>query len=205
MKALGVIAILILLASTAWFGVKNAEIQRELETMRDTLGSLRIQQQALFDNYDRDVFKRIGESYLTANDTTIEAHRITFDNGRICALLRLELRPDSFIRAVFKKFTYKNPLTGEGKDSLYVVSNPKIDFAVLQQFKAKLTQLEFPAAATDDNILCCFGGGTLSWEAVEKTGTRYRFSTFCRQSEQFAEACEFLLRHVGDDYLKQKF
>jgi hypothetical protein len=205
MKALSVIAILTLLASTAWFGVKNAESERELEAMRDTLGSLRIKQQTFFDNYDRDVFKRIGESNLSANDTLIETHRITFDNGRFCALLRLEVKPDNSLRTVFKKFTYKNPLTGEGKDSLHVVSNPKIDFTTLQQFKAKLTQLEFPAAAVDDNILCCFGGGTMTWEAVEKSGTRYRFSTYCRQSEQFAEACEFLLRQVDDDYLKQKF
>lgn len=205
MKVLSIVAILILLASTTWLGVKNGETERELEAVRDTLGSLRIKQQALFDNYDRDVFKRIGESNLSANDTLIETHRITFDNGRFCVLLRLEVKPDNSLRTVFKKFTYKNPLTGEGKDSLYVVSNPKIDFAALQQFKAKLAQIEFPAAAVDDNILCCFGGGTMTWEAVEKTGTRYRFSTFCRQSEQFAEACEFLLRQAADDYFKQKF
>jgi len=204
MKALSVVAILILLASTAWFGVKNAEMQRELETVRDTLGSLRIQQQ--IPSIYNIGLQKIGELNFDISDTVLEMHRIVGNDSRQCFLLRIEVGLDSSVHAVFKKFTLEHPLTKEGKDSVFLTTTPKINFADFQQFKAKLSQLEFTKAVVDDtNILCCFGGGTLSWEAVEKTGTRYRFSTFCRQSEQFAEACEFLLRHVGDDYLKQKF
>lgn len=203
MKAFSIATILVLLAATMWFGVKNAETRRELEAVRDTLYSLKIQQPYLFDGHNKGVLEKVGELYLDINDTIIEAHRITIKYGRNCALLRLEVKSDSSVYAVFKKFTYKNPLTGEGEDSLYVVSNPEIDLIALQQFKVKLTEIEFPAAVGNNDILCCLGGGTLSWEAVMHPSVRYRFSTFCGQSLQFSEACEFLLRQMGDEYFKQ--
>jgi hypothetical protein len=66
-----------------------------------------------------------------------------------------------------------------------------------------LTQSDLLDETRANNIMCCFGGGTLSWEAYLEDGNRHYFSTFCRESAQFTDGCEFMLRKVDDKDLKK--
>jgi hypothetical protein len=66
-----------------------------------------------------------------------------------------------------------------------------------------LTQSDLLDETRANHIMCCFGDGTLSWEAYLEDGNRHYFSTFCRESAQFTDGCEFMLRKVDDKDLKK--
>ncbi|HRI61678.1 MAG TPA: hypothetical protein PK228_18190 [Saprospiraceae bacterium] len=203
MKTLSIATILVLLATTTWFGVKNVETERTLQIVSDTLYSLRSQQENLLFRDKAMIFQKIAEPNLEVNDSMVETHRISAFYGRMNYTLRLVVKPDSSIHAVLKQYTRKNPLTGEGEDVLLKVSDPKISFAVFQQFKDKLYLIKFPEAAIDVDYICCFGG-TFLWEAAAQPSKKYRFRTHCHQPTQFTEACIFLLRAANDSDLNQR-
>lgn len=202
MRTVITVILLALIATSAWLGVKNARTERELAVVRDTLYSLRIAQKPVAD-MEMSVMEKVGESYLMLNDSVVEIHRISGNDGFRHFLFRIEVNPDGRLRTALRKFSAKNPLTGEGLDSLFSVTHPKIEAAVFQEFKDKLAQIKLTEAAVEDKyVLCCFGGGYLTWEAVYPANMQFRFDTYCRRSEPFAEVCEFLLRHTGDPDFK---
>ena len=203
MRTAAIAALLALIATSAWLGVKNARTERELAVVRDTLYSLRIAQNPVAD-IEMSVMEKVGESYLVLSDSVVEIHRISGNDGFRHFLFRIEVSRDGRLRTALRKFSAKNPLTGEGRDSLFSVTHPKIEAAVFQEFKNKLAQIKLTEAAIDDtSVLCCFGGGYLIWEAVYPANRQFRFDTYCRMSVPFAEVCEFLLRHTGDPDFKE--
>lgn len=206
MRTAVLVALLALIATSAWLGVKNARTERELAVVRDTLYSLRIAQNPVA-HIQMSVMEKIGEPYLMLNDSVVEAHRISGNYGRWHFLLRIETDRNGALQTTLRTYTLKNPLTGEGQDSLFSVTHPKIEAAVFQEFKDKLARIKLTEAAVDDTLpTCCWGGGYLIWEAVYPASIiGFRFDTYCRKSVPFAEACEFLLRQTGDPEFKHYF
>lgn len=140
----------------------------------------------------------IGEPALEQLDSDTEVHRIWSNLGSRSYVLRLQQETDSTMHYVFKQFTLQNPLTKEGKTVVLKIREGTVSMRVLSDFKARLSRINLPDAALyDRDIMCCFGGGTLHWEARTGDNTRHEFSTFCRHSLAFAEACEALLDQCG--------
>ncbi|HRI62241.1 MAG TPA: hypothetical protein PK228_21015 [Saprospiraceae bacterium] len=205
MRALSIIVLLALLAATFRFGYKNVELQRSLQAVSDTLLSQKIQQQFLTQKSFEELAK-FGERELRKNDSTAETHRIiaNYDISGLF-LLRFELGLDGSIRSVFRKVKIKRPLPSDLKKVEFIIDSAAHDIKLrdIQRFKDKLSQANLLDATLENQLMCCFGGGSLTWEAELADGNRHTFSTYCRQSVQFTEACEFLLEQVDDADLKK--
>ncbi len=199
MRIIGIIFLLALLVATFRLRVENQALKHSLEAVSDTLGSQRIQQQWLEESTLRLMQGWI-EPYLQKKEGVIELHRITAISDGGFFLLQFELRQDRSIEAVFKKVMPEQPFPKDFSkikfthDSAVITLN-LIDFEL---FKDKINQIEFSNATISNHLMCCFGGGTLKWAAILADGNNRNFSTFCRQSAQFAEACEFMLKKVSD-------
>jgi hypothetical protein len=204
MNKISISIIALLALSTMWFGQKNSVLEKRIGLVSDTLNQIKVQQ---FRN------KHIGyvspkldsllqESVLDISDTIKEIHRITCHYGWRHFLIRLELKHDSSVNLTCKRYEYKHPLTNQGIDSLYSVKFQKIDKAKLCNFIEKLSKIEFLGVTIEREIMCCFGGGGIQLESVYASGQRNFYGTFCRTSEQFAEACEYMMRQVDNDELR---
>ena len=149
-------------------------------------------------NYVLEGKKSIGEKPLKLNDTIVEIHRIWSTTGNIHRVLRIEVKPDSSLMSVFKQFTLQNPLTKEGKTEILAKQEQVVSLHNFSTFKEQLSKIKLAEAAiTSDDIMCCFGGGVILWEAKMGNGETYTFSTFCRKSLVFAKTCEALLGECG--------
>jgi hypothetical protein len=204
MRVLVISIILALFGTSLRFGLKNMELKHDLQTVCDTLNSQRIYQQ-LLERKSLESLKRFGEYGIQKEDSITEVHRIiaSYDVGFF--LLRVERKKDNSIQSIFRKVKIKSPVYGDWKKAEFVIDSARQDFKLIdiQHFKAMLTQTDLVDASRANDLMCCFGGGTLSWEAYLEDGNRHYFKTFCRESAQFTEACEFMLRKVNDEDLKK--
>jgi hypothetical protein len=199
------ISIIVLLAlSTMWFGQKNSVLEKRLGLVTDTLNQIKIQQFSSkhIGYVSPKLDSLLHESRLNVNDSIKEAHRIMCNYGWRYFLIRFELKPDSTVDLICKNYTIRQPFTGEGSDSLLSVKKQKITSQTLQDFKNKLSKVEFLDATIQREIMCCFGGGGIKLESVYASEQRNFYSTFCRTSKQFAEACEYMMRQVDNKELR---
>lgn len=204
MRTIALVALSLLLLSGLWLGQYTSALRREIGLQADSLAAIRqrdLAQQSR-GHLSAPAAALLGEVPLQVDSLLREVHRISADYFNTLYLVRLELGRDSTLRLIFKKCTVLNPLTGEGKNEVLAHTEQQIDPAVLQTFSTQLAGIDFFNAAQSDDVFCCFGGGSLSLESVLSSGQRLWFSTYCRQSEQFAEACEYLLRQVPDPALQ---
>lgn len=204
MRALSIIVLLALLAATFRFGYKNVELQRTLQAVSDTLLSQKVQQEFMAQKSFEKLAK-FGENDLRKNDNTAEMHRIIANYDQGLFLLRFELGLDGSIRSMFRKVKVKRPLPSDFRKAEFIIDSAAQDIKLrdIQRFKDKLSQVNLLDATLGNQLMCCFGGGSLTWEAELADGNRHSFSTYCRQSVQFTEACEFLLEQVDDTDLKE--
>ena len=204
MKIISLIFIAILLITTIWLGQKNFYLQKELVAKIDSLNCVKetlFQQRNQYAGYPIDSILK--EAYLQTNDSILETHRISANYGDKFFLIRLELMKDSAVLVTSKRLSVRNIATGEGKNELLSVKTQSIEYKVLQQFRNKLSKIEFLNLSLSGDYFCCFGGGGIGLESIYASGKKYNFSTFCRTSVQFAEACEFMMRQVNDEELKR--
>ncbi|MCC6462202.1 MAG: hypothetical protein IT260_17170 [Saprospiraceae bacterium] len=204
MRTIALIALFLLLVSGLWLGQYAGTLRREIRLQSDSLAAIRqrdLAQQSR-GRLSAPAAALLGEAPLQVDSLLREVHRISADYFNTLYLVRLELGRDSTLRLIFKKCTVQHPLTGEGKYEVLAHTERVLDASVLQSFRTQLTGIDFLNAAQSDDVFCCFGGGTLSLESVLPSGKRLWFSTYCRQSEQFAEACEYVLRQVPDPTLQ---
>ncbi len=206
MKGLIIIALLVLAAATLRLGYKNVELQGDLKAVCDTLlSSQKIQQQFLGNKY-LQVLHDAGEPAVWRGEGIKEIHRIIANGDRGLFALRVEVGQDGSVKAMFRKVKVKMPLPRDFKRIEFLQDSAAqiIQLADLQNFKNRMAQINLLDATVDNNPMCCFGGFTVSWEAVLPDGNRHFFTTFCNQSEQFVESCMLLLRQVDDAELKQR-
>lgn len=200
MKIATILLLLTLIAVCIRLELKNVDLERQVVAVTDTLAGQRLQQKALSDEAIRHFFNLTGEWDLRKSPDVAEIHRIVanYDGGFF--MVQCELGKDGSVKAVLKKAKIENPILQKPsqksftRDSLLIEIKP----ADFQSFKDKLASLDFTAATVENDIMCCFGGGTLHWEAILADDQRHHFRAFCRQSVRFAEACEFLLRKTND-------
>jgi hypothetical protein len=201
MKKLTLAFIAVLSMTTIWFGQRNSILKTELVAVTDSLNHIKE------NNYFKKRYKSylppiIKESYLETNDSIKEVHRITANYADRFFLIRLELSKTNSVSLIFKRYSQKHLLTGQGEDKLLAVKTQKIDWKTLNEFRYKLSKIEFLDVTKSDNTFCCFGGGGIKLESILEDGKNIDFSTFCRASQQFAAACEFIMRQVDDKELK---
>jgi hypothetical protein len=200
--SIGIITLLAL--STMWFGQKNSVLEKRIGLVSDTLNQIKFQElgRKNIGWVSPKLDSLLQESKLNVNDSIKEAHRITCYYGWRYFIIRFELKSDSSVDLICKNYTIKHPFTGEGRDSLLSVKKQKITSQILQNFKNRLSKVEFLDATFQKEIMCCFGGGGIRLESVYSSGQRNFYGTFCRTSKQFAEACEYMMRQVDNKELR---
>lgn len=204
MRFLLVSGFLLLLLSGLWLGKQTLSLRHDNRLLSDTLAAVRQSHlaQQVRGHLLAPVAELLDEAPLAVSKQVREVHRISADYFSTFYLVRLEGGPDSRWQLIFKKCTVQNPLTHEGKNEVLAHTRQPIDSSVVQTFASKLAGIDFWDAARVDDVFCCFGGGQLSLESVLPAGQRLWFSSYCRQSKQFAEACEYILRQVPDPDLQ---
>lgn len=202
MKAIGVLLLVVLLSATIHFSIENQALQQALTSVSDTLRSQRLQQEWM-ENSTRSRLAGHGEMPLQIIGNCVETHRITanYDNGLF--LLRIERRTDGSLTALYKKIKAKQPFPADLKLVEFTVdtASQTLQARDLEDFKSQLAKADLLEASVQNDLLCCFGGGTLSWEAIMPDGNRHYFSTYCHQSAAFTAACTKLLLHIDDPEL----
>ena len=199
------IGILILLSGALlYFQHKNVSLNREITLVSDSLNN--VKQQLVFrrkvrSNEKVDLF--IKQNHLRFFYDSLEHHKIIVNFGQLFFDIRFNLLADSSVLATLAKYSEKNPLTGVGVDTIYYTSTKKFEYLILKDFKKRLSKINFINAIVDVNTMCCFSGGGIVLESVFSRTERIGFSTFCRESVEFAEACEFLMLQLNDDDLKK--
>ncbi len=187
--------VLSLLVGYLYFQNKNQ--QRDLAQAYNALRDLKWQQERNRNELYKS-WTEIGEKPLELNDSIVEIHRIWSTQGVRIYVLRLESRKDGSLWSVLKQFSIKHPLTGEGKTEVLASRSRFANPVDLTVFKAQLSKIQLSTAAiSDQDIMCCFGGGSITWEAKMPDGEMYTFSTFCRKSIEFTKSCEALLEKYG--------
>ena len=205
MKIAIVILVLALIAVSIRLELKNVNLEKQVAAVSDTLAGQRLQQQAMQDAAIRNFFNLTGEWPLRKKTDVTEVHRIVanYDDGFF--MLQCEQEKDGRVKAVLKKAKIKNPITQQQESAVFTRDSLLFELkpADFQLFKERMVGLVFTDETIENDIMCCFGGGTIDWEAIPADGQRHHFRTFCRQSLRFAEACESLLLLTNDPQLKK--
>lgn len=202
------LAITILLSVfTIYSERKNVSLRHELTAVTDTLNNVLIAQRERQEAILPPIMRAWQEEPLRSHSkNAVEVDRIIGNYGELFFMVRLERKQDGTITAVYKKARPLAPLNPGNFNTVGLkVDSMKyqLDTMQFQAFKSRLQRVDFLNASMDANIMCCFGGGVLEWESITGNGPHHRFKTFCRQSTQFAEACEFLLKKINDPELQQ--
>lgn len=169
--------------------------QKEREQISAALDSLNT---VILSNHLRvkDVlYDVLGDNYMNygaESDSILETHRINWTtiDGMVWLI---RLKKDSTVDWTYKNFTVKNPLTQEGR---FEILNEKYGAVSLDQFKLfrkKLSEVSFYDATTNVDYMCCFGSGSVSWEA-NIAGRRHTHYTHCSQSKEFIAACGIMMQ-----------
>jgi hypothetical protein len=139
----------------------------------------------------------LGPRQLDLGDSLLEAHRIAWITSRVYCVQML-IRCDSMVWLIYKSGSLKNPLTKKGSDTIYFQQTKLLGPAVWIDFNNQLNQVNFLDATKHTQYFCCNVTGSIDWEAQYLNGPRRTHYTWCRQSVQFAEACESLFRYFDD-------
>lgn len=190
MKFLGIPLICFLVLFVFHLRRENTLLQKEISCLEGAL--LAANEVASFRKSKYDGF--LGEARLDTSATVREAYRIHANYGDMLFTFRIEERRDQSVFMTVKRFSFQNPLTKAGKDTLYSSITKRIDASGLAGFKERLSTLRFFDLTLENDKFCCFGGGSITLETIQADGSRYKYSTFCRQAKGFAEACEAMMR-----------
>lgn len=149
-------------------------------------------------NKDNQIWKvhlkeAFGLGDLGLGDTLLERHNIAWTPSRL-HFWDIRLRRDSTVFMIYRKCGIKNPLTKEGRDTIYKESTSYVPLAVFKEFKKQLASVSFMDVSRSNDFMCCFGVGGLNWECTLSDGQRYKNGTWCDQSLEFKRACEVLMR-----------
>lgn len=210
MKVLIPVAVLVvgLLGGTLWYKRAFDSRQQQLVMVTDTLSRLMLQQYDLADKWtsndllNTDLDRILGPKNLELGDSLLEIHRIRWTTNEAFAFLIRQYKSGD-ITLHYRRFTLQNPLTHVGKTAVLASENVTIPALDFQRFRTKMAAISFFDATRDDNPMCCFSTGTLNWEARLSEGAQLKHHTSCRQSREFSEACEYIMRLVHDPALQR--
>ena len=198
-QVLSAICLLGLGASTVFYKSKFESVEKDLSFCQDTIrGLLKAKYLPIAAGYEEIMGKR----ELALGDSLIERHRIGWCISEAMIVI-LEVKLDSSVRLIYRRAEVHNELLG-GKSGLKLLREEvkMIPRGVLQEFHKKLAAVSFLDAVKNVDYMCCFSVGSIDWEAAYKNGERLKHGTWCRQSVQFASACEYLFQFVDDPVLK---
>ncbi|MFN4253743.1 MAG: hypothetical protein ACK4Q5_01910 [Saprospiraceae bacterium] len=202
-KSLSVFWRLFLVAAIVGLGISTIHFQKranyyqaQLEFAQDTLTNI-LSKDKRWLNFN--AFKMMDEREVGLGDSLIELHRIAWATSRLF-VVQVEVYPDSTVC-----LRYKRGELDIGNWEMKVLSskNRKINWAQWQVFHQKISNVSFLDAVKNNNYMCCFLTGSLHWEAVSINSSRLEHSTRCRQSGQFAEACEYIFQFFDDPELEK--
>jgi hypothetical protein len=202
--SLSVVFLLIILLLAQERKVKNLLV--EVNRQKDSIETYHLQKLAIHDKrvLMSNLFDKIKEPQdVYANDSIFERHRIKQHIGSWFRLVRIDCFKDSSIKLTLKTISIRNPLTGQGIDSLYKTHVQVLDKKLWLEFKNRLDKISAYDVTYVDGMLDCFGG-ELTWEAFINNRT-YNFSTHCNEAREFTETCEFLMRQIQDKELQMLF
>lgn len=206
MKVIHFIPLLVLFCTTIWFGKQTITYKEQLAILSDTLSNIQKYEfdRGYLSGIPSQLESILQEKSLEKNDSVMEAHRIIATYNHTLYLFRVESLQNHTVWLMFKKCSEVNPLTGEGRNALLASSRQPLNGSILQSFKEKLEKIEFmDAASVNDNLQYCYDGGSIELQSVFPGDEKIRFRTYCRQSNQFAMACELLMRQVNDSELQK--
>jgi hypothetical protein len=150
---------------------------------------------------NRDLNAIMGPKDQALGDSLLESHRIAWF-ASAAHVFQIHQKKDSSVHLIYRRFTLKNPLTQQGETAVQGTEHVLVPAPVFQKFKEKLAEISFLDASRNTDYLCCFNTGSLSWEARLNNNMILAHKTWCRQSVQFAEACETIMYLVKDANLQ---
>lgn len=182
--------------------INNLNIQ--VSSLKDTIETLKFLKSGYSrHNYiNREAADKINEiQYFKPNDSISEIHRIIFSFGNTSKIIKLELFKNDSIRLTYKLVTFKNPVTGQGIDSLLKTKTQRLDKRILAEFKDKFVNISNYELTFFDGESDCIGP-ELSWEALIGF-SHHQYSEVCSRYSSFMDACKFLMRQVNDMELQK--
>jgi hypothetical protein len=201
-----ILAVLGLLGSTFWYKRAFERQQKQLALVSDTLSRLLLQQHDAADRWHSndllatDMDKILGPKNLELGDSLLEIHRIRWATNELFAFLLRQYKSGE-VTLDYRRFTLQNPLTKTGKTAVLASAHVTITAADFLRFRAKIAAIPFFDATHDNNPMCCLATGSLQWEARLSDHSQLKHHTTCRQSVQFSEACESIMRLAPDPVL----
>lgn len=196
--------------STFYYKDKSAFVQQQLAFTQDTLMN------TLSKNDDwvyLENAKLMGIGDLNLGDSLIELHSISWVNSKVFAV-KVAVYLDSTVVLNYKRgelSTTTETVPQKGKEqeksrnrlklNLCANETKRLNYAQWQEFNQKMSKISFLDAAKNKNYMCCITTGTLKWEAIIAPDTQLKHATWCRQSVEFAEACEFVFQFFDDPKL----
>lgn len=195
------VAIVSCLGISTFHYQKNANFyQKQLAFAHDTLTNILAKDERWI---SVEAFKLMGEKEVDLGDTLSEVHRFSWVTNQLF-VVRVEVYPDNTVRLNFSSGGLQNTNDSEKlKLVLRSEKNREISWAQWQEFHQKISKVSFLDATKDENFMCCLTTGTLRWDAISVNSGRHGHSTWCRQSIQFAEACEYVFQFFDDPDLKR--
>ena len=202
MRILPWLAIIALLFSTFWFRKQQAMTQAQLNTLTDTLAYFRLNHPNLTEEwYISGLDSIIGPKPLELGDSLQEIHRILWTTSNAFSFLIKEKKNGS-VWLDYRRFTIQNPLTKAGPIKVLSAKIIPVPIEAFNKFRQKLASISFFDATRHESYICCFATGSLGWDAKFQKEGRLKLAVSCRQSVQFAEACEMMMRLVDDPDLQ---
>lgn len=192
-----------LLFSTFWFKKQQELVQKQLDIANDTVTFFQLNYPKLTRNWPvKGLDSIVGPPQVELVDSLNEIHRILWSTSQVYAFT-IEEKKDGAVWLKYRRFEVQNPLTKEGRTAILFAKNMLLPPDIFKQFRQNLMSISFFDATRDENYMCCFTTGTLTWEAKLQKEGYLKHSTYCRQSVQFAEAYETIMHLVDDPQLQQ--
>jgi len=191
-----------LLFATFWCKKQQDLAQKKVSALTDTLVHFQQNQSTTGQWWVPGLDSIIGQKELELGDSLIEIHRIIWRLNTYYAFT-IRQKKDSSVWLAYKHYSIKNPLTGYGRNQLLSEKTMLVSPVDFSRFRQQLSAVPFFDAAPNENMICCWTTGSLGWEARFQKEGHLSYFTFCRQSVQFAEACEMILRLVDDPDLQR--
>jgi hypothetical protein len=200
--------LLVVLAVVTFYSASSVSrhkliIEKQQLLLHQTQDTLRYFWHNRMDWVSPGVQKILGLRQLDLGDSLLEAHRIVWITNRVYCI-NLQVRCDSTVRLIYRSGRTQNPLTKEGRDTIFFQQTKLLGSEIWDDFRQKLAGINFLDATRSTQYLCCYTTGSLDWEAQYLDRTRRSHHVWCRQSTQFAAACESLFKHCNDPNLQSR-
>ena len=190
------------LCSAFWFREQQHLAQQQVAALTDSLVYFQQNQPTTGQWWMPGLDSMVGPKQLELGDSLLEIHRIVWSLNTYYAFT-IRQKKDSSVWLAYQHYRIKNPLTGYGRNKLLSAKTMSVSPADFSRFRQQLSQVPFFDATHHENMMCCWTTGSLDWEAEFQKEGHLSHATFCRQSVQFAEACETIMRLVDDPDLQQ--